>query len=105
NWSAHRPAVIPFAPCAQPPEDVHYTEGDPVFSPDGSRLYWSSGDKGGVYVIDVRLRTMLEHIPVDGELNGRKYEDSYLIDIKISDGGKYLYGADVTNFRVAIIDL
>ena len=42
-----RPAIIPFAPCAQPPEDVHYTEGDPVFSPDGRELYWSSGDLGG----------------------------------------------------------
>src|SRR5205807_2219460 len=31
NWAARHPAVIPFAPCAQPPEDVHYTEGDPVF--------------------------------------------------------------------------
>ncbi len=105
NYTAKHPAVIPFSPCAQPPEDVHYTEGDPVFSPDGQRLYWSSGDKGGVYVIDVRLRTMLEHIPVDGELNGRKYEDSFLIDIKRSEDGKYLYGADLANFRVVVIDL
>ena len=105
NYAAHTPAIIPFAPCAQPREDVHFTEGDPVFSPDGSELYWSSADQGGVYVIDVRLRTMLMNIPVDGVLNGRKYEDSFVIDVKISPDGKYLYGADLANFRVVVIDL
>jgi YVTN family beta-propeller protein len=99
------PAIIPFAPCAQPPEDVHYTEGDPVFSPNGEELYWSSGDLGGVYVIDVRLRTMLVNIPVDGQLNGRKYQDSFVIDVKLSPDGRYLYGADLANFRVVIIDV
>jgi YVTN family beta-propeller protein len=105
NYTAHSPAIIPFAPCAQPPEDVHYTEGDPVFSPDGRELYWSSGDLGGVYVIDVRLRTMLKNIVVDGELNGRKYEDSFIIDVKVSPDGKFLYGADLANFRVVVIDV
>lgn len=105
NFTAPAPAVIPFAPCAQPPEDVHSTEGDPVFSPDGQELYWSSGDLGGVYVIDVRLRTMLKNILVDGELNGRKYEDSFIIDVKVSPDGRTLYAADLANFRVVIIDL
>jgi len=105
NYAAKTPAIIPFAPCAQPQEDVHDTAGDPVFSPDGSELYWSSGDLGGVYVVDVRLRTMLVNIPVNGVLNGRIYEDSFVVDVKVSPDGQYLYGADIANFRVVVIDL
>ncbi len=105
NYAAKTPAIIPFAPCAQPQEDIHDTSGDPVFSPDGSELYWSSGDLGGVYVVDVRLRTMLINIPVNGVLNGRTYEDSFVIDVKVSPDGQYLYGADLANFRVVVIDL
>ncbi len=105
NWRVRHPVVVSLAPCAQPPEDTHYTEGDPVFSKDGRTIYWSSGDKGGVYCINVRTRSLETDIPLNVETEGRKFEDSFVMAIKLSEDGHYLYCADVTNFRVAIIDI
>jgi YVTN family beta-propeller protein len=105
NYASPDPAIIAFSPGARPSADVHYTEGDPVYSPGGQELYWSSADKGGIYVVDALGRSLKAEIPVDGELNGRKYQDSFVIDLKLSPDGKYLYGADLANFRVVIIDV
>ncbi len=38
-------------------------------------------------------------------LNAGKFEDSYAADVKVSADGRFLYCADVTNFRLAIVDL
>ena len=38
------------------------------------------------------------------EVGGRAFEDSYAVDVKVSRDGKFLYCADVTNFRVVAID-
>ena len=43
-------------------------------------------------------------IPLNTEVAGRKYEDSYAVDVKVSKDGRHLYCADVTNFRVVVID-
>jgi YVTN family beta-propeller protein len=74
------------------------------FSPDGRTLYWSSGNTGAVYFFDVATRKKVAEVALDVELNGREFEDSYAVDVKVSDDGKHLYCADVTNFRVAVID-
>ena len=75
------------------------------FSPDGQTLYWSGGESGSVRVFSLAtLRTNAE-ITLNTEVAGRRYEDSFVNDIKLSEDGRLLYCADVTNFRLAIVDL
>ncbi len=105
NTAAAIPHITPFIPISKPPDGVHITEADPVYSPDGKELNWSSGDLVGVYIIDVKKQAVALNLSVNGMLNGRMFEDSYIIDLKISADGKYLYGADLANFRVVVIDL
>jgi len=38
------------------------------------------------------------------EVAGRKFEDSYAADLKLSEDGRHLYCADVTNFRLVVVD-
>ncbi len=78
--------------------------GGADFSPDGRTLYWSSGESGTVYFFDVASREKIGEVPLDTEVAGRKYQDSYAVDVKVSGDGEYLYCADVTNFRLVVID-
>ena len=78
--------------------------GGADFSPDGLKLYWSSGDTGAIYVFDIASPAKIIEISLNTEVGGRKYDDSYATDVKVSADGKYLYCADVTNFRVVVID-
>lgn len=76
-----------------------------AFSADGTRLYWGNGEKGGVRIIDVASHQTVAEISLDGNIAGQKFEDSYVNDLALSEDGKYLYCADVTNFRLAVIDV
>ncbi|NOS68957.1 MAG: hypothetical protein HOP33_03420 [Verrucomicrobia bacterium] len=78
--------------------------GGTDFSPDGKTLYWSSGDTGAVYFYDVATREKIAEVSLNTELGDRKFEDSYAVDVKVSADGKHLYCADVTNFRLVVID-
>ncbi|MBC8139547.1 MAG: PD40 domain-containing protein, partial [Fibrella sp.] len=79
--------------------------GGCVFSPDGKTLFWSGGENGAIYLFDAAARTLIAEVSLNGELAGRKWSDSDAIDIALSADGKFLYCADVTNFRVAVIDV
>ena len=107
NWREARPVVIPIRPPvflnrAGRPRTSNGGGAD--FSPDGRTLYWSSGDTGAVYVVDVAAPERIIEISLNTEISGRKYEDSYVTDVKVSADGKHLYCSDVTNFRVVVID-
>lgn len=78
--------------------------GGADFSPDGQMLYWSSGESGAILIFDVPSRKKLAEISLNVEVAGRKFEDSYVADVKVSQTGEFLYCADTTNFRMAIID-
>ena len=78
--------------------------GGADFSPDGRRLYWSSGDTGAIYFFDVASPETIVEVSLNTEVGGRNFEDSYVTDVKVSADGKYLYCADVTNFRFVVID-
>jgi YVTN family beta-propeller protein len=78
--------------------------GGAVFSPDGKTLYWSSGDAGGVYVVDVASGRVTQEIALNGPLGDKTFADSVAIDLQLSEDGTALYAADVTNFRLAVID-
>ncbi len=79
--------------------------GGAAFSADGKTLYWSSGDSGEVYSVDVATHTVTGSLSLNVAANGTKFADSFAMDLKLSSDGKYLYAADVTNFRVAVIDV
>lgn len=102
---AGAPKIVPVNP---PKPDTkrrsHLNAGGAEFSPDGTRLYWSSGERGTIFVYDTATTQLLGEIPLNVEIAGRKYEDSYAADVKLSADGRYLYCADVANFRLVVVD-
>jgi len=78
--------------------------GGAAFSPDSALLYWSGGENGAVYVYDTNSLQKLAEISLNTTVDGRAFADSFAMDLKLSPDGKYLYAADVTNFRVAVVD-
>lgn len=107
DWRTAKPVVTAVNPPLAPrkgKKERATNGGGADFSPDGQKLYWSSGDSGAVYVFDVNSPTNIVQISLNTEIGGRKFEDSYVTDVKVSADGKYLYCSDVTNFRVVVID-
>jgi YVTN family beta-propeller protein len=82
----------------------HLNAGGAEFSPDGALLYWSSGERGTIFVFDTASNKQIAEINLNVETAGRKFEDSYAADLKLSQDGRYLYAADVTNFRLVTVD-
>ncbi|HLK55029.1 MAG TPA: bifunctional YncE family protein/alkaline phosphatase family protein [Chthonomonadaceae bacterium] len=105
DWNSPHPNVATFtlSPTGAPRRRTN--AGGAAFSRDGKTLYWSSGESGEVFAVNVETRTVTAEIPLNVEVNGKKYDDSFGMDVKLSEDGASLYVADVTNFRVAIIDL
>lgn len=77
--------------------------GAAAYTADGKTLYWSGGDNGEVYVVDVATQKVVQSISLDGEFKGKKYADSFAMDLKLSQDGQHLYCADVCNFRVVVL--
>ena len=102
NWKSAAPEVTNFNPSAKKKRS---NAGGCAFSKNGKTLYWSSGESGEILSIDVESQKVLADISLNVELNGRKFVDSFAMDIQLGSDGKYLFCADVTNFRVAVIDL
>lgn len=104
GWRSGSPTVEPFRLDPDNPGKKYSNAGGACFSPDGSKLYWSSGETGAVYVYDRHKPGIVATISLNAQLGDRKFEDSYAMDLKLSSDGKYVYCADVTNFRVAVVD-
>jgi YVTN family beta-propeller protein len=108
DWRAAKPTVTGITPPIY--QRQNGKKGKPTnaggadFSPDGRVLYWSSGETGAIYLFDVATHQKIGEISLNTELNGRKYEDSYAVDVKVSRNGKYLFCADTTNFRLVVVD-
>jgi len=97
NWQ-NNPAVTPqTAPGGN--------TGACAYSADGKRLFWGSGEKGGVRIVDVTTHAVLQDISLNVPIDGQKFEESYVNDLALSADGKHLYCADVANFRLAVIDV
>ncbi|MCU1328114.1 MAG: beta-propeller repeat [Bryobacterales bacterium] len=103
-WQTGSPTITELQLDKPSGKKIHLNAGGADFSPDGTLLYWSSGERGTVFVFDTRTAHLIADIPLNVDVAGRKFEDSYAADIKVSEDGKFLYCADVTNFRLAIID-
>ncbi len=105
EWQSGAPKIVQLKP-PEPPgkKKGHLNAGGADFSPDGGTLYWSSGDKGTLYIFDTASTQLMGEIPLNVEVAGKKFEDSYAADLKLSEDGRHIYCADVTNFRLIIVD-
>jgi YVTN family beta-propeller protein len=101
GWQTDSPAMKELVPGQRRDSD---NSGAAAFSPDGRTLYWSSGESGGVYFYDIESGQKITMVSLNGDLNGRTFKDSFVMDVQLSPDGKYLYCADVANFRVAVVD-
>lgn len=105
NWQAARPQVAEVSlKAASGKSGKASNAGGADFSPDGRILYWSSGETGEIYFIDVATRQNITNVSLNTTVGGRDYEDSYAVDVKASADGKSLYCADVANFRLVVLD-
>jgi YVTN family beta-propeller protein len=108
NWESGTPTITPLEPRMDADETKQKKRrGETrvaVLSADGSRLFWSSGDSGEIVVYDTTTGKPIGDIELNTPVNGRKFEDSVAMDLKLSDDGRVLYIADMTNFRVVIAD-
>jgi YVTN family beta-propeller protein len=75
------------------------------YSPDGKTLYWSSGEKGGVRFLNVETHAVEAEVSLNVAVGAKKFGDSYVNDLVVSADGRFVYCADVTNFRLAVIDV
>jgi YVTN family beta-propeller protein len=78
--------------------------GGADFSPDGRILFWASGETGTVCVYDVPSHMPIAEISLNDTIGGRTFEDSFIVDVKVSGDGQHVFCADVTNFRVVVLD-
>lgn len=106
GWQGAEPQIVEVAAPLRPGQKKksRLNAGGAEFSPDGKLLYWSSGETGKVFVYDALSARLLAEIPLNVEVAGRTLEDSYAADLKLSDDGRFLYCADVTNFRLVVVD-
>ena len=104
NWCSADPTTLEIKPPAKGPKRNRFNTGGADFSPDGRWLYWSGGEEGKVYLFDTAQGQLVMEIPLNVAVTGREYEDSFAVDLKISKDGRYLLCADVTNFRVVVVD-
>ena len=104
NWRSANPTSQEESPPAKGQKQRRLNAGGADFSPDGRWLYWSSGEEGNVYVFDASRNQFVTEISLNVGVAGREYAESFAVDIKSSEDGRYLFCADVTNFRVVVID-
>ncbi len=108
DWQQAKPVVAVVSPPfhqSRPGRKAKPTNaGGADFSPNGGALYWSSGETGAIYFFDTGSHEKIAEVSLNTELGGRRFEDSYAVDVKVSRDGKHLYCADVTNFRVVVVD-
>lgn len=95
DWQGKSPRVTVLLP-PQPKEKLRrLNTGAAAFSADGKTLYWGGGDATGVMVFDVASQKLVKSLSLG--------KDSYVLDVKLSADGQYLYCADVAHFRLVVL--
>jgi len=106
DWQQSPPKMDLLQPMAKVGKKKKFANaGGADFAPDGKTLYWSGGDRGSIYVFDVHSKQQTGEISLNTEVGHLPYEDSYVVDLKVSEDGQFIYCADVTNFRLAVISV
>jgi len=104
DWRSPTPRMRRVAPVERKGKRRRETAGGVDFSLDGQTIYWSGGDGGSIYILPTASGQISSEIPLNVPVQGKTFEDSFVVDVKMSPAGRYLYCADVANFRVVIID-
>jgi YVTN family beta-propeller protein len=105
DWQGGSPKITKLRPAPSQRSGKPGNTGGADFSPDGKTLYWSGGESGAVMIFDVASGTSQGEVELNTELGSNTYEGSYIMDLRVSEDGRYLYCADVTNFRMVVVDL
>ena len=74
-----------------------------AFNPDNKTIYLSGGDNGAVIVYDIEQMQRIDSISLNGEVNGKKFEDSFTSDLLYQNGELLIL--DRGNFRMVRYDL
>ncbi len=72
---------------------------------DNSIAFLSGGDSGDIIFFDLKTMKSLQRISLNGMVNGKNYEDSFVGDLVLSDDEKTLYILDQFNFRMVTMNL
>ena len=105
RWNTPNPVISAFTLTANGGQKKTSNAGGAAFSADGTTLYWSSGESGEIILVDVQSRKVTGEIALNVPVQGTAFEDSFAMDVKLSQDGTTLYAADVTNFRVVVVDI
>ncbi len=76
-----------------------------AYSPDGSFLYDPTGDSGAIDIYASSDWHHVARIPLDGDIAGKTWKESFASAVALSLDGKILYALDQGNWRVVVIDL
>lgn len=104
GWNTASPQIMPVLPPSRPDGKPGTTAGGAAWAADGKTLYWSNGDSGELYVVDVAAHAVTRRISLNTTLNGHAFTDSDALTVALSANGRAVYCADVTNFRIAVVD-
>ena len=103
DWESGAPTMTTLTPEPFGLKKKRSNTGAAAFSPDGKTLYWSGGESGDILLFDLATGKQTGTISLNVSTGGKTFEDSFVLDAKLSADGKYLYCADVANFRLATI--
>ena len=103
DWQSGAPTIVKLEPEPFGPKKQRSNTGAAAFSPDGKTLYWSGGESGDILLFDLETNKQTGTISLNVATGGKTFEDSFVLDVKLSADGAHLYCADVANFRLATI--
>jgi len=89
-------------------KDLPFRDGNflgVAFAPDSRTVYLSGGDNGAVFVFDTEKLRIIDSLSLNGEINGKNYDDSFTSDLLLVTTTNELLVLDRGNFRMVRIDL
>lgn len=72
---------------------------------NNSFAWLSGGDSGDIILFSLSVLKSVKRLSINGEIDGKKFVDSFVGDIKLSPDESKLYILDQFNFRLVTVDL
>lgn len=76
-----------------------------AFASDSKTVYLSGGDNGSIIIYDTEKLRRIDSLTLNGNVNGKDYEDSFTADLLLNEANNELLALDRGNFRLLRIDL
>ena len=102
GWRDAKPTVVAVKPPGRKKAPIRKAGRTPaarISHRTGGRSIGAAAIRGRFMSSTRRAPDKSAEISLNVAVGGRTFEDSYAVDVKVSADGKYLYCADVTNFR------